>query len=101
MGWIKDAKANMLAKQAAEAYAAGHRVFAAMLNTPSSQSSSFTMSGEVRGWAEMIEAIEEQGWALWQWAVGADVKGRPQAYPLFRRRSPNPPPAPGPRPFSG
>ncbi len=83
MGWIKDAKRNMLAEEAARAVQEGRTVFAPMLNTPMSQ---HTMSGSVAGWAEMVESIEEQGWQLQQWAVAMDTKGRPQAYPLFRRR---------------
>jgi hypothetical protein len=34
----------------------------------------------------MIEAIEGAGWTLVDWAVAHDSKGRPEAYPLFRRR---------------
>lgn len=82
MGWIKDAKAKALAKEAERATKEGRTVFVPMLNTPQSQGE---LSGSVAGWAEMIEAVEEQGWALTQWAVGQDAKGRPQAYPLFRR----------------
>ncbi len=53
-----------------------------MLNTPVTH---HTMSGSVPGWAEMIKAIEAEGWVLDEWSVAADDKGRPQAYPLFRR----------------
>ena len=82
MGWIKDAKAGLLAQEARKAADRGQAVFAAMLNTPMSMPD---LSGEVPGWGDMIAAIEAEGWQLAQWAVGADHKGRPQAYPLFRR----------------
>lgn len=85
MGIIKQSKANTLASEAERAYKQGRTVFAPMLNSPMSQSASFTVSGSVSGWAEMIEAIEAHGWVLTQWSVAADTKGRPQAYPLFRR----------------
>jgi hypothetical protein len=57
-------------------------VFVPKLNTPATASG---LSGAVPGWAEMIESIEAAGWRLDQWAVAEDTKGRPQAYPLFRR----------------
>ena len=85
MGWIKNAKASMLTMEAARAVQEGRTVFAPMLNTPMTH---HTMSGAVAGWAEMIEAIEAEGWVLTNWSVAADDKGRPQAYPLFRRRLP-------------
>ncbi len=58
MGWIKNAKANLLSDEAARAAAEGRTVFAPMLNTPVTH---HTMSGSVAGWAEMIESIEAQG----------------------------------------
>lgn len=82
MGWIKNAKAAMLAGEARKAAERGQRVFAAMLNSPATMAD---LSGEVPGWGDMIDAVEASGWKLDQWAVGSDHKGRPQAYPLFRR----------------
>lgn len=82
MGFIKDAKSNMVAVEAARALAQGRTTFTPMLNTPATQ---HALSGSVAGWAEMIEAVEGQGWQLAHWAVAHDIKGRPQAYPLFRR----------------
>lgn len=84
MGIVKKTKANVVATEAERARKEGRTVFAPMLNTPVSQSASFTMSGSISGWAEMIEAIESHGWVLTQWSVAMDQKGRPQAYPLFR-----------------
>lgn len=85
MGFVKQSKANALSVEAERAYKEGRSVFAPMLNTPVSQSASFALSGSVSGWAEMIEAVESHGWVLTQWSVATDSKGRPQAYPLFRR----------------
>lgn len=85
MGIIKQTKANSLSIEAERAYKQGRTVFTPMLNTPISQSASFAISGAVSGWAEMIEAVESHGWVLTQWSVATDTKGRPQAYPLFRR----------------
>jgi hypothetical protein len=82
MGWIKDAKQDTLATQARRAIEEGRTVFVPMLNTPMFASA---MSGPVPGWAEMVEAVETQGWHLEHWAIGQDKQGRPQAYPLFRR----------------
>lgn len=82
MGFIKDMKANVVSTEAARAITEGRTVYAPMLNTPATQSGT---SGSVSGWAEMIESIEACGWRLDQWAIAQDSKGRPQAYPLFRR----------------
>lgn len=83
MGFIKDAKQNALAAEATRARREDGPAFMQMLNTGMTQSG---LSGSVSGWAEMIEGIEAAGWALDQWSVSTDTKGRPQAYPLFRRR---------------
>jgi hypothetical protein len=85
MGLFKDTKAAMLGTEAKRALKEGRTVFTPMLNTPLTQSSSMQPSGSISGWAEMIEAIEGEGWRLDQWSVSCDTKGRPQAYPLFRR----------------
>lgn len=82
MGIIRDAKANTLAKQAAEAREKGQPVFAAVLNSPAFRPD---FSGEVVDWSMMLAAIEAEGWVLYNWSAGSDPKGRPQAYPLFRR----------------
>lgn len=82
MGWIKDAKAAAVTKDAETAAAAGRRVFACRLNVGSGNAG---FSGEVPGWGEMLEAVEATGWTLDRWAVSSDSKGRPEAYLLFRR----------------
>ena len=84
MGKIKDAKADILRTQAARAVEEGRTVFAPMLNTPKTQP---RISSSVSGWAEMIEAVEGEGWELTQWTVMTDIRNSPQAYPLFRRRA--------------
>ncbi|MCW2919143.1 MAG: hypothetical protein JWN52_7211 [Actinomycetia bacterium] len=83
MGWIKDAKMDMVTKEAQRALQEGRAVFTPKLNTPATHGG---LSGSIPGWAEMIEAIEASGWVMAQWAVGNDKQGRPEAYPLFRRR---------------
>jgi hypothetical protein len=82
MGFIKQAKVDEMTKEATRAVEEGRTVFAPKLNTPITQHG---FTGSIAGWAEMIEAIESAGWALTDWAVALDSKGRPEAYPLFRR----------------
>ncbi len=83
MGIIRNAKSDKLAEQARAAFANGQYIFAAMLNTPHW---TFGLSGEIPDWSAMIEAVEREGWALFQWGASTDAKGNPQAYPVFRRR---------------
>jgi hypothetical protein len=85
MGIFKGARNAVLSGEARRAVEEGRTVFAPMLNVPITQQYSATVSGAVTGWAEMIESIEAEGWRLEHWAIGQDMKGRPQAYPLFRR----------------
>jgi hypothetical protein len=82
MAWMKDSKAAAISKEAERAIAEGRTAFTPMLNTPSTRGE---QSGSIGGWAEMIEAVEAAGWTLTAWSVAQDNKGRPQAYPLFRR----------------
>lgn len=82
MGFIKDVKASTLGTEAQKALDAGRAVFTPKLNTPVSQSSG---SGNIADWSVMIEAVEAVGWRLADWCVALDGKGRPEAYPLFRR----------------
>jgi hypothetical protein len=83
MGFIKQAKSDAVAKEAQRAIEEGRTVFAPRLNTPMTHPG---LSGSIPGWAEMIEAIEAAGWTMVDWSVSTDQKGRPEAYPLFRRR---------------
>ena len=83
MGMIRDVKVENITKEAARAYSEGRYIFTPRLNAPSRLGD---MTGSVGDWAEMIEAIEGQGWALVHWTV-TDA-GKVGAYPLFRRRQP-------------
>lgn len=83
MGFIKQAKADTIAKEAQDAFAAGRYFFAARLNWPATH---HFLSGEVADWSMQIEAIERAGWVLSEWAVGHDKQGKPEAYPVFKRR---------------
>lgn len=82
MGFIKDAKAAVVGKEAQAAVDAGRSVFACRLNVARGDAG---MSGEVPGWAEMIASVEDLGWRLDQFSVTTDSKDRPEAYLLFRR----------------
>lgn len=82
MGFIKDVKANTLATEARKALDGGASVFTPKLNTPSTQHG---MTGNIADWAVMVQAVEDAGWVLHHWSVATDSKGRPEAYPLFRR----------------
>lgn len=84
MGFVKNAKENIVRAEAERAIQEGRTIYTPMLNTPMTHGG---LSGSIPGWAEMIEAVEAVGWVLSEWSVAADQKGRPQAYPLFRRRS--------------
>lgn len=83
MGMIRDVKAQTVARDAANARAAGRQVLAVKLNYPGFKPD---FSGEVEDWSVMIQAVEEQGWALYNFAGISDPKGRPEAICLFRPR---------------
>lgn len=82
MGWVKDAKTDVIRDAATKAWESGRGAFTPKLNSPGSASG---FSGEIVEWGMMIDAIESVGWAMTSWAVSTDAKGRPEAYPLFRR----------------
>lgn len=82
MGFLNDAKNDMLGSEAKEAFEKGRKLFTPFLNMPATQRNA---SSNIDAWAQMIEAVEAEGWALTEWSVGLDAKGKPQAYPLFRR----------------
>lgn len=62
MGFVKDTKASSMAASAARAIEEGHYVFVAQIRGPVSHSPK--LSRAIPDAAEMIEAIERQGWAL-------------------------------------
>jgi hypothetical protein len=82
MGWIKDAKAEALSKEAVRAIEEGRTVFVARINVGATHHG---MSGSVPGFAEQIEAVEAVGWRMDQMSWAQDGKGRPEGYFLFRR----------------
>lgn len=85
MGWIKDAKTDVVRKDAQAAWEAGAPFFTPILNMPSSRAGAAAASGRVEDWELMLAAIIETGWKLHTWAVVADPKGHVQAQPLFAR----------------
>lgn len=83
MGWIKDAKAESIGKEAARALEEGRSVFVARINTGATHHG---LSGSMPGFAEQIEAVESAGWRMDQMSWTQDSKDRPEGYFLFRRR---------------
>ncbi|HEX5995974.1 MAG TPA: hypothetical protein VFY84_12600 [Jiangellales bacterium] len=83
MSWVKDAKAQSVAKEAQRAVSEGRYVFVCRINNPAL---SHQMSGSVSGVAEQIEAIEQAGWWLHHMSYAQDKKGGVEGYYLFRRR---------------
>lgn len=47
-----------------------------------------TTTGQMTTWMDSIDAVEQAGWALDQWATGIEPGGAFNAFPLFRRREP-------------
>ncbi|MBL7494458.1 hypothetical protein I6A60_01855 [Frankia sp. AgB1.9] len=82
MGMIRDVKVKKVADEARRALEEDRWVFIVRLNTPQRLGD---MTGTVGDWAEIIEAVEYEGWALAEWSVSEGPKG-PAAFPLFRRR---------------
>lgn len=87
MGWIKDAKVDNVRKDAVDARNEGRNVLALKLNYPSLKPD---FSGEVTVWSMMIQAVEEEGWVLCNFAASSDLKGRQEAICLFRSRTQHP-----------
>lgn len=83
MGIIKDAKATTAAKYATAARAEGRTAFLYRYNVPATASG---FSGPVEGAAEVIEAVEQAGWALWQIAYDGAQSKNGAALMLFRPR---------------
>lgn len=82
MGIFKDAKVDTITKEAVKAAESGRTWFTPKLNNPSTQ---HNLSGDIPDWGLMIAGVESAGWVLEHWSVAMDGKGRPEAYPLFRR----------------
>lgn len=86
MGFINNLKADTLSKDAARARDEGRMTFMARINVPVINAG---FSTSVSGAAEMIEAIEAEGWAYQDMSWAQDAKGRPEGYFLFRRQRSN------------
>lgn len=91
MGWIKDAKAEAISKEAQRALDEGRTVFVCRVNQGSLQSN---YSGSLSGVAEQIEAIEAQGWQLDQASFSHDHRDHASAFLIFRKPRPAAPSAP-------
>lgn len=81
MGWLKDAKANVMRGEAERAISEGRRVFVCRINQGVMQSN---WSGPLSGVAEQIEAIEELGWVLDQANFDHDHRDHASAFLIFR-----------------
>lgn len=81
VGAVQARQVGLVQQAAQQAAATGQAVFVARLNTFARRGNK---SGEVLDWGPMVEAIEAEGWALSEWAIGGSTRG-PAAYPLFRR----------------
>lgn len=83
MGIVKDVKAARADEHAARARAEGRTVFLYKLNMPATSS---RFSEPVSGAAEVIEAVERQGWVLHQLAYDSRQGSNGSALLLFRPR---------------
>ena len=83
MGFLKDTKASAIGNEARKSFEDGAYLFTPRLNFPATMHG---MSGNVSDWSHQIQAVEAEGWAMCDWSVAMDTKGRPEAYPVFRRR---------------
>ena len=83
MGFIKDMKVSSMQAEARKAHDGGQWLFAAVLNSPGSR---LDMSGEVKDWSLMLQAVEECGWYVDRFSSASDRQGRPALNVLFRRR---------------
>lgn len=81
MGWIKDAKAKVLADESKAAYEQGRKYFTPIFNAPSTRSG---FSRDISDWSLMIEAITDQGWMLDHWSI-TEASGNVVASAVFMR----------------
>jgi len=84
MGFIRDAKTEKVGRDAGRAREEGRTVFVARANVSGIDAGT---SGAVRDVAEMLEAIEAEGWTLADMSWTRDAKNKPEGYFLFRRVS--------------
>jgi hypothetical protein len=81
MGFVKNVKVSGATEDAKRAADEGHSVFVFKFGMPNLNSA---MSSTVSGAAEVIEAIEEAGWRLQQFALNDHVR-HGQIVMVFRR----------------
>jgi hypothetical protein len=86
MGWSKDAKAATAGQHAARSAEEGHSVLVYRQNVPFSSAG---WSGPVSAAAEVIEAIEDNGWSLATLAYDEQQTRNGAMLLLFRRGSNN------------
>jgi hypothetical protein len=94
MGIIKESKANTAAQHASRAAREGLAVFLYRFNVPATSSG---WSGPIPGAAEVIEAVERNGWQLGDFAFDR-AQSQHGAVLLLFRRGPQQPSAPEPHP---
>jgi len=82
MGFIKQVKGDSMANDARRAVAEGHSVFVAQFRGAVSHSPS--LSRPIQGIAEMIEAVEGEGWRVDQF-TSVPYKDNMTVTCLFRR----------------
>ena len=91
MGIIKESKASTAAQHASRAASEGRTVFLYRFNVPATSSG---WSGPVSGAAEVIEAIERNGWQLGDFAYERAQSDNGAVLLLFRRAQQQPASAP-------
>lgn len=77
-----DNQSNTAAKDAARAAAEGRKIFVFKFDMPNLNSA---VTGSVSGAAQVVEAIEDQGWVMSEMAVHPSVRHGAMVM-LFRRR---------------
>lgn len=83
MGLVKDVKSGTAAQHSARARQEGRTVFLYKFAVPSSSS---RFSEPVSGAAEVIEAVERNGWLLHQMAYDSEQGSHGSVLLLFRPR---------------
>ncbi len=82
MGILREIKAKSIADEAQARWESGFCVFVATLNMPATRAD---ISGEVRDWTEIIQAVIEIGWTITTTSGTTDKKGRPQLMVVWER----------------
>ena len=85
MGFVREVKANVAKDHATRALREGRSVLLYRQNVPATASS---LSGPVAGVAEVVEAIEAQGWRLVDMAFDGSQNKNGAVMLLFRPAAP-------------